>query len=76
MACSIRDLKISGTDFLAFAGAGDVLGLARKVFAGKDVIIGSRFDDVLVGYVGSNSLSGGLGDDILCGSMRGRRWTP
>jgi Ca2+-binding RTX toxin-like protein len=70
----------AGTDMLVFRGdlAGGVLvdlnsGAARDVSGSWDMVFniegaeGTRFDDVLIGSLGRNTLRGGAGDDVLDG---------
>ncbi|WP_276199581.1 calcium-binding protein [Chelatococcus sp. XZ-Ab1] len=61
------DLRLSGPQESAGDAAGDVL-------VGIENVTGSRFDDVLIGDSGNNTLRGGAGADIIDGGdgMRDR----
>ncbi len=66
-AASYSDATAGVTVNLALAGA-QVTGMGSDTLTGIENLIGSAFDDILIGDAGANSIDGGAGDDIISGA--------
>lgn len=58
-------------EFNALFDTSDTAVIARRFFAGNDMLIGSAQNDVIYGFGGADSLSGGSGEDRIYGGAKG-----
>jgi hypothetical protein len=64
---TMSKFNLTWADFHAFTESGDTTAFNEEMFGGKDVIVGSKGNDIMFALAGNDKMDGGKGDDDLRG---------
>jgi hypothetical protein len=63
LSSSVSGLSLLLSSLDSYSQSGNALGLYQNALSGNDTINGSSFNDILLGFAGSDNINGGVGID-------------